>query len=591
MAAQTPSPTPPWALLHDAAGARWLSFPIPRRTVATHAPSEVWSALEEVRNGVVSQGLWAVGLVAYEAAPGLDRALTCHPPGGCPLLWFGLCEAPSVVPGPAVPKEETNLGGAWQPTLTDAEHAREIRRIRELIRAGDSYQVNLTYRLRQAFTGDPFGLFAHLCAAQHPRYGAYLDLGDWVVCSASPELFFLQEGDRVQCQPMKGTAARGMTLAGDQERAEALRGSQKERAENLMIVDMVRNDLGRIAEIGSVQVPELFRLEKYRTLWQLTSRVEARTRADPLEVLAALFPAASITGAPKRRTMDIIAELETGPRGLYTGTIGFLAPGRRAQFNVAIRTAVLDRGSGWLEYGTGGGIVWDSEPELELTESRTKARILTEPLPPPFSLLETLRWTPAEGYFLLDRHLSRLADSARYFDYACDIGLVADRLGALARGLPPRPMRIRLLLDPDGAIHLEARPLEAEGDRVWRVALATTPVRRDDPFLYHKTSHRRLYDAARAAAPGYDDVILFNDRGEVTESCIANLILEIGGERYTPPLDCGLLGGTYRAELLAQGAIRERPIPIEELRRHPRLWLANSVRGLFPAVLADDPGP
>ncbi len=576
-----------WALLHEAAQSRWLRFPSPRRVVVARSVGEVAASLCAVDAAVAHEDLWAVGFVAYEAAPGLDPALRTREPDGFPLVWFGLCEPPEVAAAPPLdPSPTAPLSAVWQPTLSEAAYLQAIDHIRGLIRAGDTYQVNFTYRLRQGFQGSPPALFARLCRAQRPRYAAYLDLGDWVVCSASPELFFRQEGDRVECRPMKGTAARGLTLADDKTQAEDLRASAKNRAENLMIVDMLRNDLGRIAEVGSVQVPELFVLEKYPTLWQLTSVVRARTGAPPLAVLAALFPAASVTGAPKPRTMAVIRELETTPRGLYTGAVGFLGPGRQAQFNVAIRTAVIDRRGGQVEYGTGGGVVWDSEAHSELEETRTKARILGDRAPPEFSLLETMRWTPAEGYFLLPRHLNRLRDSAAYFDFRLDLDEIERRLAALARGLEPGPTKVRLLLDRSGGLILEAAPLPMLRPGVLRVALAARPVRSDDPFLFHKTTHRRVYEEARAEAADLDDVLLFNERGQVTESSVANVIVEVDGELCTPPLACGLLAGTYRAELLELGMIRERPVTTEELLRSPRLWLANSVRGILAAVLA-----
>ncbi len=271
-------------------------------------------------------------------------------------------------------------------------------------------------------------------AAQDPPYGAFLDTGEWVICSASPELFFRLDGARIECRPMKGTAARGRTQAEDLAQARALQASEKERAENVMIVDMVRHDLGRVAQTGSVKVDRLFEVERYPTIWQMTSTVEAQTEAGLGDIFRALFPPASITGAPKVRTMQIIAELERLPRRLYTGTIGFLAPGRRAQFNVAIRTLLVNRPTGCAEYGVGSGITWDSDPEAEWQECRTKARILAPPVPA-FSLLETMRWTPEEGYYLLERHLERLQDSALYFGFRFDLTALRLELERLAAGL------------------------------------------------------------------------------------------------------------------------------------------------------------
>ena len=365
-----------------------------------------------------------------------------------PLLWFGLYEGVEEVELPGLGRRGADPSELdWQASVGPAEFHRQMARIKALIRSGDTYQVNYTYRLRTQFAGDPWNFFLRLVAAQDPPYGAFVDTGEWVICSASPELFFRLDGTRIECRPMKGTAARGRTQAEDLAQAQALQASEKERAENVMIVDMVRHDLGRVAQTGSVKVARLFEVEKYPTIWQMTSTIEAQTEAGLGEIFRALFPAASVTGAPKVRTMQIIAELEPLPRRLYTGTIGFFAPGRRAQFNVAIRTLLANRRTGCAEYGVGSGITWDSDPEAEWQECRAKARILAPPVPA-FSLLETMRWTPEEGYFLLERHLERLQDSALYFGFRLDLAalrLELERLSGLGKPRdrfgPGRPHR------------------------------------------------------------------------------------------------------------------------------------------------------
>jgi para-aminobenzoate synthetase/4-amino-4-deoxychorismate lyase len=377
---------------------------------------------------------------------------------------------------------------------------------------------------------------------------------------------------------MKGTAARGLWSAQDQQRAAALRASEKDRAENVMIVDMVRNDLGRVAEMGSVSVPKLFTVEQYPTVWQMTSTVVARTGASLAQLFGATFPPASITGAPKCRTMEIIAELETSPRRVYTGAVGFVAPDGRTQFNVAIRTVLIDRVRGEAEYGVGGGIVWDSDCDREAEECRTKSRILGFSRPP-FELLESLLWRPGRGYYLLRRHLWRLRESARYFGFPVDLGQAREELDRLAAGLPAGRHKVRLLLSRQGTIRVEAAPVAANPADPVAVALAREPVDPDDVFLYHKTTCRRVYEQAAKAHPGVADVILHNCRGEVTESTVANVVAEIDGRLCTPPVHCGLLPGTCREELLARGTIVERVITIEELLGSPAVYLVNSVRG------------
>ncbi len=369
--------------------------------------------------------------------------------------------------------------------------------------------------------------------------------------------------------------------------AERLVRSEKERAENVMIVDMVRNDLGRVCLPGSVRVPDLFRAERYPTLWQLTSLVEGRTDEPTARVMAALFPAASITGAPKVRTMHLIDELEISPRRIYTGTVGVMLPGGRARFNVAIRTVLVDRTAGSAEYGVGGGIVWDSAPRAEYRETLLKARVLDAPTPE-FALLETMRWRRETGVLLLEEHLSRVAESAEYFGFDLDVEVVRAGIEAAVRKAAGVAGVLRLTVHAGGEVRLESRPLPASGP--CRVALARTPVDSRDPFLFHKTTRREVYELARAEVSGVDDVLLVNEREEVTESTIANLVVELDGELLTPPLGSGLLPGTLRSALLREGRIREQVVSKTDLSRCTRLWLINSVRGWREASLADRGG-
>jgi para-aminobenzoate synthetase/4-amino-4-deoxychorismate lyase len=566
-------------VLHDDAEGRWLQFSNPRQIITAATLPEVVAGLAEVEAAVTGGGLHAAGFVSYEAAPAFDPALTVRQGGGFPLLWFGLYDQVDEV---ELPDPTTAPGwrqADWQPSITSAEYYDALARIKTLIRSGDTYQVNFTWRLETVLSVPPWEFFLRLAAAQESPFSAFLDTGDWVVCSASPELFFRLDGERIECRPMKGTAARGLTLAQDRARAESLRISEKDRAENVMIVDMTRHDLGRVAQPGSVNVTSLFAVEKYPTVWQMTSTVEARTSAGLSRIFGALFPPASITGAPKVRTMEIIARLESSPRRLYTGAIGFVAPGRRAQFNVAIRTLLFHRSTCRVEYGVGGGIVWDSQPESEWRECRTKAGILEAPMPP-FSLLETMLWTPAAGCFLLDRHLQRLEASALYFGFRVNLEAVKVKLEQLVSGLPPVHQKVRLLVDQDGSITLEANAFPEETSMPQRVALAAAPVDSANPFLYHKTTNRSVYETALAACSGYRDVLLYNERGEVTESTIANVAVDIEGRLVTPPVDCGLLAGTLRADLLARGELIEQPVTIAQLLRSTRVFLINSVRGM-----------
>jgi para-aminobenzoate synthetase/4-amino-4-deoxychorismate lyase len=473
------------------------------------------------------------------------------------------------------------VGAGWHPTLTRGEYARALCAIHEAIGAGEVYQVNFSFRLRAPFSGDLLPLFWQLYERQPVPYAAYLDTGAHAIASLSPELFFALDGERITTRPMKGTAPRGLTLADDLQQAERLTQCPKNRAENLMIVDMARNDLGRIARIGSVRVPRLFEAERYATLWQMTSTVVACTDAPLPEIFRALFPAASITGAPKIRATHVIHALERAPRGVYTGAIGVVLPNRRAQFNVAIRTLHYDKAAGQLVYGVGSGVVWDSEQVAEYEECLTKAQVLFAPRPA-FELLETLLWRRGRGYFLLEAHLKRLRDSADYFGFAVDADAVRCQLLTVAERFTAPRYRVRLRVNRHGEAQVEYAPLSPER-RVWRVALAREPVNPREVFLYHKTTYRQVYERARAARPDCDDVILWNTRGEITESTLANVVVRLDRRYYTPPVECGLLAGVYRGHLLQRGLLRERVLTPDDLRRAEAVYLINSVRGWIKA--------
>jgi len=564
------------SLIQDSEAGGWWRFGDARDVIVATRIEEVLPALQDVERRVERERLWAAGFIAYEAGPAFDAAIRSRPPGGVPLLWMSLYPEPQLVQLPERPADAEVRRYAWKPSVERNEYERAIARIRELIAAGDAYQVNYTLRLHAGAPEEPQALFLRMVAANRPLHAAYLDCGRFAVCSASPELFFRLENGTLVSRPMKGTAGRGLWPEQDRANGAGLAASQKNRAENTMIVDMVRNDLGRVSQVGSVRVAQLFELERYPTLWQMTSTVTARSAASTCDILQALFPPASITGAPKIRATQIITELESTPRGVYTGCIGYLAPGRRAKLNVAIRTAIVDRDAGRVEYGVGGGIVWDSTSQSEYAECLLKARIVTD-TPPPFALLETLLWEPGSGWFLLDAHLRRLAESADYFDARVDIASVRERLDTLARTFAAMPQRVRLVVARNGGVTCDAAPLTDPGARV-RLALAATSIDPGDPFLYNKTTHRKLYEEAKAGRPDCDDVVLWNGRGEATETTIANLVVERDGRRITPPVECGLLPGVFRAYLLVRGEIAEARVTLDELRRAPRIWTINSVR-------------
>ncbi len=542
------------------------------------------------------QGCWAFGYVGYEAAAGLDPCLAvcAASPNDPPLVWFGVCDEPTPVPSIAAPAGagRAYIAGAWQPGWTRAGYSEGIARIRDYIAAGDTYQCNLSGRLRSAITGDVVQMYADLALNQRSRYAAYLDLGRLAIASASPELFFEWVGDRLLTRPMKGTAARGRTSAEDQQRRHGLVVSAKERAENVIIVDLLRNDVGRIAAVGSVRVPALCVPERYETVWQLTSDVSGTLPAGVglVDIFRALFPCGSVTGAPKPRTMQIIREVEGEPRGIYCGAIGLLAPPSaplRARFNVAIRTMVLDRASGRAVYGTGGGITWGSDPDAELAELHTKAAILHAPHQD-FQLLETMAHIPGRGVRHLDRHLDRLAGSADYFGFPFDPQHARADLAEATRHAGPA--RVRLQLDRCGTLSIELAPMPVRPRRPVELVVDAEPVDSTQRWLYHKTTRRHTYTSRARRHPDADDVVLVNEHGQLTETTLANLAVRIDGNWWTPPVAAGCLPGIQRAALVELGQLHERALTPYDLYRADRIAVLNSLRGWRPAVLTAQPG-
>ena len=568
----------------------------PVGVVEAYRPDEVPGAIEAIASAA-ARGLWAGGFVAYEAASGLNADLVVHdrpaqgPAARLPLVWFAMFEGREAVPGPEPPLElpPTPSGSPWRPSVPRERYEESVRRIRELIAAGDTYQVNYTIRLHAQVAGAERGLYRDLCLAQRGGYAAYLNIGRSRVLSTSPELFFRVEGDRVTTRPMKGTAPRGRWLEEDEANLERLIASTKDRAENAMIVDLLRNDLGRISRPGSVVVESMFDPERYETVWQLTSTISSELvpGASLLDIFRSLFPSGSVTGAPKVRTMQLIASLEDTPRGVYCGAVGYLAPSGSgepsANFNVAIRTVVLDAETGTAEYGVGGGVTHDSSPEGEFAEVLAKARVLTA-IRPAFELFETLRHDPVDGLLHVPEHIARLSSSARYFGFAFDRDEILAALDRAVTGTHEH-IRVRLTLARDGEVGTDVRPLSYANDGPVRLALDDEPVDPSDVWLFHKTTNRVPYDRRRSKRPDTDDVILVNTRGEVTESTIANLAVQIDDAWVTPPRDSGLLAGTYREVLLREERLSERAITAEELLRAEAIALVSSVRGWRRAEL------
>ncbi len=578
---------PGFAVLRE--GPLWRVYRAPQEVVEASDRAALLPALERIEQHLHSGGE-AAGFLPYEAGYALEPRL--HPllaKSRGPLAWFGLYAGARVAD--RLPFPDDDAGELAQGARMEIERDRycaKIEAIRELIAQGEVYQINFTDRVRFRPACGAWKLFAALLGRHPVPYAAFLNTGSEQIVSLSPELFFRRDGGRITVKPMKGTAPRGRTLEEDRQRGRELETSEKNRAENVMIVDLMRNDLGRICRSGSVKTTRLFEVERFGSVWQMTSTIEGALLegCGVPAIVRALFPSGSVTGAPKIRAMEHIAALEESERGVYTGAIGYFAP-RAAQFNVAIRTATLDADQGVI--GVGGGITYDSSGPAEWEECQWKAAFLTRSTPD-FRILETLSWEP--GYTLLDAHLARLRDSAEYFGFPFDGPQARAALEELAKELGTEPRRVRMTLARDGALRIEHSELRRE--RFGRVRISARRVSSADPFLYHKTTHRHVFDQEWAAAreARCDDALFFNERGELTEGAIHNVFLVKDGLWRTPPVECGLLPGTLRAQILRERPdTREEVLILNDLLGADKIYLCNSVRGLYPVELVREESP
>lgn len=574
-------------------GAGALLFDAAVRIVRADEPHEIEAALDALV-AAQAEGLHAAGFMSYELGLLMEPKLKALLPAGrdVPLLLFGLYEQPIPMNAAEVEDWLAARGNCYalrniRPSLGEAAYRRKFERTLDYIGAGDIYQLNLTFKAHYEFEGATAALYRDLRQKQHVQYGAFIEADEFTLLSLSPELFIDLRGGTILTRPMKGTAPRGLTMTEDRAIAEDLAADIKSRAENLMIVDLMRNDVTRIAEPGSVHVPDLFTVETFDTVLQMTSGVEARLLdgVDFKALVHALFPPGSITGAPKMRAIEIIHELEDGPRGVYTGAIGHLEPNGDCRFNVAIRTLKIGS-DGRGEIGIGSGVVQDSRARSEYEECLLKMRFLTDPVIV-FELIETLRRDKGSGYGLLERHLNRLEASAARLGFAYRKDAVLDRLESHARGLTTAHARVRLTLARDGTLNITSQPLQptAKGAE-FRFALAETRLDPSNLFLYHKTTNRAFYDEERvrlSAKTGCDEVVFLNTRGELTEGSFTNLFIEKDGGLLTPAVSSGLLPGTLREELLATGRASEAVLTAGDLHSASGVWLGNSVRGLVRA--------
>ncbi|MGN8079839.1 aminodeoxychorismate synthase component I [Variovorax sp. 22077] len=568
---------------HGEAGRLRLCFGAPSRVLAARTAAEVRPVLDAVE-ALAREGHWCVGYLRYEAAAAFDRAFAVHAADG-PLAWFGVHD--EALPWPDATGDAALAPIGWELDLSRADFDVRMQAIHRAIAHGKLYQLNYTAALHARFHGDAQALFMALRQAQPDGYTAFIDTGEEQVLSVSPELFFDWQDDRILTRPMKGTAPRGATPAEDEALARRLRTVPKERAENVMIVDLIRNDLSRIARPFSVQVPRLFHTEALPTVWQMTSDVEARVREGTTlaDVFAALFPCGSITGAPKVSAMRMICDLERGPRDVYCGAVGVVRPGGHATFNVPIRTVTLRGGK--ARCGIGSGITADARADAEWEEWRHKRAFLDRAgraATPSFDLLETLALADGE---LRDApaHLARMAAAAAHFGRPWNHASVASCLDDLKARHSAGTWRVRLLLDAQGMPRAEAFAMEAPPARV-RLQLATRPF--DDAhgeFTRFKTTRRAHYEAFAPTQPGVFDTLLWNRDGEITECTRGNIALLLDGRWVTPPLHCGLLNGIGRANRVRDGQLAEAVVRVEDLPRVQALAFVNSLRGWLDADL------
>ncbi|MEH3103001.1 MAG: aminodeoxychorismate synthase component I [Sphingomonas phyllosphaerae] len=576
-------PAAPFVLLHDARSGldRARLYHAPRRVLAAQTPAEVHDVLAAIRSWPGA----AAGFLSYGAGAAFEPAAGREPDCATPLAWFGLFDRHEEIADVAawLPDAAGAWTGAPEPEPSRSDYRAMFEAAQALIRAGDLYQLNLTFRARVPFIGDPLALYAGLRQAAGAGWSALVATGAQTILSLSPELFFTRDGDALVSRPIKGTARRNADPAIDLAVAHALAADAKQRAENLMIVDLMRNDLSRVAVAGSVAVPELFAVERYPTVHQLTSKVTATLAPErhAVDVLSALFPCGSITGAPKVRAMQAIATVERGtPRGTYTGAIGRIDADGSAAFNVAIRTLTIDEGADHAVIGIGGGIVADSRVEDEWDEAMAKAAFLAGARRR-VDLLETMAFDPDEGVLRIERHLERLRTSAAALGFVFDRHAARNELQAATFRLRAAA-RVRLMVSQSGVVAIEVAAAPPAPDRPLRVALAPLPVGERDWRLRHKTSDRRFYDAARAAS-GADEVLFFTPDGRLTEGSYTNLFVPRGDTLRTPRAG-PLLPGVLRGELLDSGKAVEDDLTVADLR--DGLFVGNALRGLMRATLA-----
>jgi para-aminobenzoate synthetase/4-amino-4-deoxychorismate lyase len=581
----------------DPSNMRSLLFLDPVQTIAAYTLEEVPALFQRIEQAL-AEGFYAAGFLSYECGYHFERfqhvTLTRQ---SLPLAWFGIYPKPLIFdhetghfegdPPPLladepIKKPASTFAERVTLAISQEDYTAKIERIKQYIAAGETYQVNFTSNVSVPAEISSDAAFATLLNQQPVAYSAFLNIDGHQILSLSPELFFRIEQGRIITRPMKGTMPRGLDSVEDVQAAIRLQSDEKNRCEHVMIVDLLRNDIGRICEMGSVQVDDIFSVETYQTLLQMTSTVSGTLRPGLryYDIFKGVFPSGSITGAPKIRTMEIIHELEESPRGIYTGSIGYMAPGGTAAFNVAIRTLDLHKGEAHM--GVGGGIVADSDPEDEYRECLLKAEFLIRPRRD-FQLIETMLWN--SEFRLLSMHLDRMGSSAGYFGFTLDRAAITEQVIAESLSFESEVLyRVRLLLAEDGKLTIShAKHIANVASQTGHIHLSSERTSSTDVFLRHKTTQRKLYDSqyAKCREEGFDEVIFLNEKDEVTEGAISNIFIRKAGELFTPPLRSGVLPGVFRRHILeTEDTAKELALTLEDLESADGIYLCNSLRGM-----------
>ena len=572
----------------DAQNRKSLLFLKPFKVITCFRPEELREKLDEL-DKILDKGYYAAGFMSYEAGYAFEEALKNKNRYTFPLLWFGVYKKPLIYEGRLAGevKGSTSINDI-KPNISKKEYIANIKRIKKHIVRGESYEVNFCFKQKFSFRGSAYKLYLQLREKQTVAYSAFIKFGDYFIVSFSPELFFRKTKSSIETRPMKGTLKRGKTLEEDAEQERFLGRSDKDRSENLMIVDLLRNDLGRISKAGSVKAKELFKVEKYETLFQMISVIRGSLKKDIslYQIFKNIFPCGSVTGAPKIRTMRIIRELEKEPRLVYTGSIGYLAPKKeKGAFNVAIRTVVIDKKKKKGEMGIGSGIVYESDASSEYAECLLKSSFLTSKKSN-FQLIETILVKGGRRCLLLKLHFERLKKSSKYFNFCYNEKAVRENLKTRLEALDERKFyKLRLLLSRAGTVKITCSVIPAGQDVIpRRVKISGKKTLSSDVLLRHKVSARELYNKEHKKYKklGFYGVIFTNERDEITEGAVSNIIIKKGGFYYTPPLSCGLLNGVYRQYLINKKSfpLKEKTIFRKDVLTADAVYLCNSVRGL-----------